>query len=66
MLNWMLLFSNFEQWHTSRHDNFGVRFKSLWVKNASKQINYFALREKEDDDALLLVKIWLFVITSRT
>ena len=35
--------------HITRHENFGVRFKLLWVNNASEQIYDFALQEGEAD-----------------
>ena len=41
--------SSFEDWHITRHEIFGVRFKLLWVNNASEQINDFALQEGEAD-----------------
>ena len=46
--------SSFEDWHITRHEIFGVRFKLLWVNNASEQINDFALQEGEADVPFLL------------
>jgi len=39
--------SNFEELYITRHDILGAHFKSLWVTNASKQINVLLCRKEK-------------------
>ena len=45
---------DFEEWHISRHDIFGTRFKSMWVSNISETLTEFELLEGEEEDPFLL------------
>jgi hypothetical protein len=45
---------DFEEWHISRHNIFGTRFKSIWVSNISKTVTEFELLKGEEEDPFLL------------
>ncbi len=45
---------DFEEWHISRHDIVGTRFKSMWVSNISETLTEFELLEGEEEDLFLL------------
>ena len=45
---------DYAEWHISRHDVFGERFRSIWVSNSSEHVDEFDLEEEEVDDPFMI------------
>lgn len=45
---------DYREWHISRHDVFGERFRNMWISNRSEEPEEFAITDGEVEDPLQL------------